>query len=412
MKRITIKKIHNKLLEIERKIIVFLYKLSIPYKAKRIRKKERIKILFVLAELGSWKTENLYNAMLGHPRFEPVLGVTQSPESPKEKTILNKYLDSKNYCYSDLDKNYNLDEISPDIIIYQKPYGVTYLPGIRFIDNLDCLFCYTNYYFFNTKEPEIFKRGTLFKLAWQVYVENESVKKEMMELTGCKDNVILPTGIPMADNLILRRSKESDPWKKCGNKKRIIYAPHHSIGNQHTGSIDFGTIDLYGDFILSMAIKYKDSIQVAFKPHPVLYSKLVREWGQKRTDDYYEKWRNGDNTQFEDGEYVSLFQFSDAMIHDCNSFSIEYMYINKPALYLVRNENHLKNISEVGTKCFNAHYHGCCEEDIEVFIKNIISGIDFMQSQRNHLYDCYLKPTGNQSACQNIIDSICGKNKV
>ena len=37
-----------------------------------IRKKDRIRFLFILQELSQWKTESLYKAMLDHPRFEPI----------------------------------------------------------------------------------------------------------------------------------------------------------------------------------------------------------------------------------------------------------------------------------------------------------------------------------------------------
>ena len=49
-------------------------KYYIPYKANKIREKKEIRVLFVLAELGSWKTEELYIRMLSHNRFQPILG--------------------------------------------------------------------------------------------------------------------------------------------------------------------------------------------------------------------------------------------------------------------------------------------------------------------------------------------------
>lgn len=406
---ITIKNIHYVLLKLEKHLILSLYKMTIPYKVKKIRKKDRIRVLFVIAELGPWKTELLYKAMLAHQRFDPYLGVTLSPESPLAKSTLINYLKKQGYEFCDLDGKKNLNIVHPDIVIYQKPYEHTYLQDIKFTDNLDKLFCYTNYYFFNTKEPAIYQGDVLFKIAWQVYVESESVKKEMEILTGCNNSVIKATGIPMADRLLKQSTWSENPWK-CINKKRIIYAPHHSIGNEHTGSIDFGTFDKYGEFILNLAEKYKGKIHMAFKPHPVLYSKLVRLWGQQKTDDYYRKWSELENTQFEDGEYTALFQYSDAMIHDCNSFSIEYLYTKKPVMYLVSNDLHTNNISELGKKCFYAHYLGYSKEDIERFIIDIINGKDPYFAKRQEVFNSDLKPCGENDACTNIIETIIGKS--
>lgn len=403
---VSIKKIHFAFIKLEKFIICYIYRLSIPFKVSKVRKKRKIKVLFILAELGAWKTELLYLSMLKHPRFEPILGVTISQESPLAKAQILIYLENKGYEYIDI-SYVGINRIDPDIIFYQKPYLDTYLPYVKYIDNLDRLFCYTNYYFFNTKEPRIFRGDTIYKIAWQIYVENESVKNEMSSIIGKNKRAILPTGLVMADSLLLQRSNEEDPWTCDRTKKRIIYAPHHSIADFYTGSIDYGTFDIFGEYILQLAIKYRNRIHMAFKPHPVLYGKLVRIWGQEKTDIYYNKWSQLEHTQFEDGEYVALFQYSDAMIHDCNSFTIEYMYMNKPALYLVRNDNHLDCVSDIGKECFANHYHGKTREDIEKFLLNVIDGVDPLYSSRKNLLENKLKPYGG-CACDNIIKSILG----
>ena len=58
-----------------KRIIAVCYLLKKPQKIRNVRKKDKIKVLFVLTELGPWKTEILYLTMLKHPRFEPIIGV-------------------------------------------------------------------------------------------------------------------------------------------------------------------------------------------------------------------------------------------------------------------------------------------------------------------------------------------------
>ena len=44
------------------------------------------------------------------------------------------------------------------------------------------------------------------------------------------------------------------------------------------------------------------------------------------------------NAQMVDGRYIEVFKHSDAMIHDCGSFSLEYFYAHKPMMFLYENK--------------------------------------------------------------------------
>ena len=65
------------------------------------------------------------------------------------------------------------------------------------------------------------------------------------------------------------------------------------------------------DLMIEIALLYKDKVQIAFKPHPLLKEKLIKLWGAQATDDYYRKWDNLPNGQLETGDYVDLFKTSD-----------------------------------------------------------------------------------------------------
>ena len=122
--------------------LFFLYRPYIWWMSRRIRKKDKIKVLFILAELGSWKTERLYCKMKEHPRFEPILGVTTSIEVPGSKTALVSYLQKKGYEFIDLDENGNsIGKINPDIKFYYKPYEGSFPYQHRFLRHLKSLTC-------------------------------------------------------------------------------------------------------------------------------------------------------------------------------------------------------------------------------------------------------------------------------
>ena len=96
----------------------------LPPKVRKVRKKSVINVLFVLNELGSWKTESLYKKMKDHPRFNVRLLLIPAKETPNALVLLKQYLQQKGYEYEDIDKNdkHWKDKFDSDIIFYQKPY--------------------------------------------------------------------------------------------------------------------------------------------------------------------------------------------------------------------------------------------------------------------------------------------------
>lgn len=384
------------------------YKLNMPNKVREIRKKDKIKVLFVLSELSPWKTEALYQQMLEHPRFEPVIGVAGSPEEPEYRKPLEDYLKQKQIAFLRINGTIVSQEIKPDVIFYQKPYYWAYTDDLKFDRHWNALFCYVGYAF-NTMEIDWAVNNALYKYAWQIYFENESAAKSRRLAAKNYGKNIVVTGMPIQDKLLTPKEEYQNPWKPCGDKLKIIYAPHHTIGDMFFEGINFSTFLENADAMLEMAIKYQDKVQWAFKPHPMLYPKLLNIWGEERTNAYYNKWATLPNTQLENGKYEALFKYSNAMIHDCSSFTIEYLYINKPVLYLTKDKHHADNLNEFASKAFDMHYKAQTNEEIERFITDVvIGGNDTMSEQRKAFYNSNLITPNQKSACQNIINAILG----
>ena len=262
------------------------------YKRKQIQKKREITVLFVIAELASWKTESLYVAMLGHERFRPILGVTTSMEVKGSKSLLISYIKGKGYSYVDLDQHSkSINQINPDIIFYYKPYDGSYPRCHIFKKHLKSVPCFVHYAFtsMNTIQHTYYP---ICSYSLYHFVENGIVKDCLVKLVGKRRSKnIRITGIPMQDSLCSPSIYHADPWNKQSlNKKRIIYAPHHSFKGTNGKGIEYATFLDFGRFMLEMAEKYKKQVFFAFKPHPTLYPKLLKLWGQQKTDDYYEKW--------------------------------------------------------------------------------------------------------------------------
>jgi UDP-N-acetylglucosamine 2-epimerase len=117
------------------------------------------------------------------------------------------------------------------------------------------------------------------------------------------------------------------------------------------------------------------------------------------------------NTQIEEGDYVSLFKNSNAMIHDCSSFQIEYHYTHNPALYLCDDiEEHERGMNTFAKRAFELHYMGNSEQDIEQFINNVINEVDTKRDERLSFYNENLLPPYGKTASENIINAILSYN--
>lgn len=382
-----------------------------PIEVKRMRKKPVVNVIFVIAELGMWKTENLYQAMLAHPRFNPVLRVVSTPENDKAKEEVIAYLKNKGYDYRALDEATPLqDGFKADIIFYQKPYPHCYFKAQRYCYNLNALFCFVSYGIHNIMSDFICNQP-LHNIAWQYYFENKQCAAETAKYMNNNGRNIVVTGVPLFDRFLKPKNAYKYAWKQNdASKKRIIYAPHFSI--EKNSCLRYSTFLGNGDFLLEMGRKYADKVQFVFKPHPLLQPHLYEYWGKVKTDKYYAAWDLLANAKVELGQYDDLFMTSDAMIHDCSSFSIEYMFTCNPVMNLIhdRTDSHGSNLNTFARKAFDLHYKGLTHEDIEQFIQNVINGRDVLLEQRKEYFDEFLKPINCKTSVENIIAAILQPN--
>ena len=380
------------------------------YWVKKIRKKPIINVVFLLTDVGKWKTEALYLKMKEHPRFNPILAATPVLSgTDKRATKMKKYLQEKHYDFIELsEKETIIKSTKADIIFYQEPYYDYYYPKHDYRENLEALICYVNYAFHSIAD-NVANNFIILKYAYQVYYENHSTYADLKIKNPKLAERVVVTGLPIMDNFLLFKKTEKNPWIADRlNRKKIIWAPHHTLPNSKA-FIKYSTFLDYCDTMLELADKYKDQVFFAFKPHPVLKSKLLNYWSSKKIEDYYHQWDKMENTMLIDGEYCSLFMNSDAMIHDCSSFQIEYHYTKNPVLYLCDDiQKHKINLNSFARKAFDCHYIGKNSQDIEEFILNVIKGNDPMKEERKKFYTENLLLPYGESASDNIINAILG----
>jgi len=348
-----------------------------------------------------WKLDSLFRLMQEHPRFHPYIVVTpmtylrhsdaKEVQSTVQKT--QHYVEQLGYeCVVpyDVQRRRWLDfrkKLHPDIFFFAFPYKDT--PPKYYIYHFrDTLTCYVPYAFTAINFLKL-NYGLIFHSLVGIYMVESSIHQNIAVTNSLNKGAnVVVTGYPGIEVYLRKDHKPINVWKhQSAPKKRIIWAPHHTID----GGGDLSTFLLYCDDMIRLAEKYSDRVQFAFKPHHVLKLKLHKLWGEERTEEYYRLWREMENTQLEEGSYVDLFLTSDAIMHDCGSFTTEYLFTRKPAMYLMRDDNMEDKFNDFGKLAFEQYYKGRSLADIEHFIEQVVvAGDDPMAEQRDRFYKDYL----------------------
>ena len=375
-----------------------------------------LNVIFLVQNLTEWKCDSVYQLMAKDPVFNPTIFLCPLIKDTKEEgdKITQRAFDkftNRGYHvikgYDEINKRcINLQTLSPDIVFYTSLWtGYTHKKYDSY-SLRQYLKCYVNYGFCSIAN-EWGYASAFHGLMWHNFSECEDLKRLALQAQPQEMQNLIVTGYPLYDEYV--SAPEDDSMWKSPDKtlKRIIWAPHHTIEG-HDGLLKFSTFLENAEVMLELAEYYKDKIQFVFKPHPLLKTVLYNHplWGKVKTDDYYSRWANGENTALVDGTYMSLFKTSDAMIHDCGSFIVEYLYTRKPVMYLAKyNREGQSNI--VGKKALSCHYLGMNEEDIKHFIEDVIlNEKDTYKEKRVQFHSSILLPPNNKSVAENIIDAI------
>lgn len=390
--------------------------------ARRLHDKKRIEVAFLLTIPGMWKLDYLFQQLQQSERFHPYIVIfpySQFKSFDKKEiwdTIrrTEEFVKIRNFEYviPYNEKKGRWDNIrntlNPDIVFFTTPYR-DILPDYYYYNFRDKLTCYVPYAFQAMNVYPLNYDQIAINLFGINFAETKMHLDFANKYSRSKGANFVVSGYPGIEVYLREDYYSPDVWRKQNcTKKRVIWAPHHTID----GSDDFqvSTFLQYYDQMLQLAQEFNNQIQWAFKPHQLLKFKLQKLWGKKRTDDYYRKWAEMENCQLEEAGYVDLFIHSDAMIHDSGSFTTEYLFLNKPVMYLVKGNNPEQQFNDFGALAFSNHYHGKDIYDIKKFLVDVvINGKDTMKGQRQDFYNKYLVSPDGKMPSQRIIEIINDK---
>lgn len=425
-----------------------------------VRGRETIKAAFFLIHNANWKYDGLYRLMEQDPSFDPVIIVC--PYLTYGEAQMHEELDKAFSTFSQ--KGYNViqtrredgtwldvkNEIQPDMIFFTSPYPYT-RPEYYVTHFPDTLTFYVPYAYIITDRSWLRYQLELHYLVYNIFHESDYHRQQARQHALNRGANSVVTGYPGLDFVFRNgagsegavaagsrvvvgpgsegdgagksrvvvasgsegdgavKSRVSDPWKGGdGQKKRIIWAPHHTIETEKNPH-NYSNFLAYHQFFLDLADRYAGQVIFSFKPHPLLKPKLknLPEWGEERTERYFKTWESRPNCQLDEGLYFDLFVTSDAMIHDSISFLVEYISTGKPSLYMIIDDLVLTGFSALGREIINAHYQSRTQEAVIAFIEQVVTGGDDpLRPEREKLLRRYLQPPNGVSASENIMNEI------
>lgn len=387
--------------------------------AMRLKEKETIEVAFMLTIPGMWKHDYLFRLMQQNPKYHPFVVIYPYSEykgfSQEEvwKTIrrTEAFIQARGFEYmipydKERGKWMDINKINkPDIVFFTTPYRD--VQAKYYIYNFkDSLTCYIPYAF---NAINVYRMLYWFPTVnlFDFYFAETTFHQQYVHQYGRNGGArVYATGYPGTEVFLHDDYQSKDVWKPQHTaKKRVIWAPHHTIGNSAADSFSASTFLTNCDLMLQLAQRYSDRIQFAFKPHQLLKFKLIDLWGAEKTEQYYNQWATMENTQLEEAGYIDLFIHSDAMMHDSGSFTTEYLYLNKPVMYLQRRTQIEEMFNTFGVEAYRQHYHGVTEEDMVRFLEDVVlGGKDTMSQQRRQFFENYLAPVGGVLPSQLIMD--------
>ncbi|WP_417566238.1 CDP-glycerol glycerophosphotransferase family protein [Marinobacter sp.] len=365
--------------------------------------RKRIKVVFLVIHKSVWKVDVVYQKMARDPFFEPEILVCPYIQFGEESMLQEldqtyDYFEQRGYSVKRSLKDdgdwVQLEELQPDLVVFTNPNELTRREYYQDAYTR-YLSCYVPYYYMATNHagnPEDELDKPMLNAMWRIYWPHQHIFEQFAAVSQVRGKNSKLTGYPATEALLKGDLGESDEvWKVQGEeKKKIIYAPHHTISNDKSSLSTFLKLGLT---IQQVAAKYKDSVQWSFKPHPILKSKLYLHpaWGRERTDQYYGFWSSQAYTQLDEGEYEDLFIQSDAIIHDCSSFIVEYAVTRKPALYLVnRVGGEMVFLNDFGKCAFRAYQTADSAPEINEFVLDVIRNHRSRAKHDNPCFDEYL----------------------
>ena len=385
-------------------------------KVRRLKQKGAVHVVFIIIHHATWKADKLYELLFRDPEFHPSVIIAPDMARPVEwaeayMRMSAEFFQSRGikYYLASRDEHENtslVKSINPEIVIFNNPHGLT-CRSLHKDLLAQRLACYIPYHMevgcYNDDQDQY--NRPFHNAMWRIFAPHDCSLGTFKRVGRRRGENVVVTGYPGVEALIAQKeSKPNDPWRLLG-RKRIIWAPHHTIDMP---SLPYASFLRYAEYFRKLVEVHAEHVQWCFKPHPLLKPKLIKhpDWGPERTEEYFGFWETHPVTQLELGAYVGLFRNSDAMIHDSGSFLAEYLYVNKPVMFLWSSSHVTRYFNEFGLDALHASERGNDESGIDRFLSDIMEGVDRAAARRSQFLSRHPAIVEGKPPSQRILDEL------
>ena len=386
--------------------------------AKKIRRKEKIKVGFVITAPDQWCGDDLYNLFARDKRFKVAIFPCLKKDNYKDKSAIKEFQRGVEQFEQSKLKVIAVDENTSSVpaldIIISLTSDFQMLPEVFSSEKLTPknLIAYIPYGFDLTLLEKNYYNLPFLRAVWKIFFSstleldtyNKEVSKGTFKSFYC--------GYPRMDNFFKNDTNFQFEWKMARpDAKKIVYAPYWSTNaNDKKISVHRSWQSIY-EFA-----KAHPEISWVIKPQQTLFSATKENisYSAEEYEEYLKKWNELPNAQVYTGDYYqAIFATSDGLIHDGGSLIAEYQYVDKPMIYLTRKG---EKFNGLGDAILKASYlvDGKDFDAIAAMIQRVfIDGDDYKGSERKAVFDKYLNyPKANgMMASEFIYHSIADELK-
>ncbi len=375
---------------------------------------EPVKVAFLVSSLASWKVEETARIMHEDMRFDvtiylcPLVRGKMSEVRDAEIEKLRRHFADLTFRVCDLSK---LDESTAaarfdsdrnEVHFFTNPHKLTWraLHERLFLKGLSVYVPYSyevaeyagNYAQYDQK---------FHNAMWRIFVPHQTSVDLYRQFRTIGDRNVFVTGYSCCEPLWSERGASKAPNTSL---KTIVWAPHWILNED----LQWATVYELGTDMMAIAEEFKDRIQWVVRPHPLLRQHLAAhaDWGPEKTDAFYAFWETAPFARVEIGDYVPTFLLSHAMIHDSGSFLAEYLFLDRPVMYLRTAATSGEGLNTFGQKARDACSIGGSRAEIRHFLEDIVAGRDSMSERRAEFISCELEPTMTPAPSRQIADHI------
>ena len=267
----------------------------------------------------------------------------------------------------DINKNIYIDCLNQfDVIYYANPYDiiVNKYHKIEYAMDKNVLPIYISYgYDIGSITTKDRLKGRELNLVWKVFADTVPTYKDYKKYQIIKGSNVVIAGYSKMDNLadcVNNTNKQ---------RKKILITPHHTVS---TEVLPLSNFLEYYELFLKLPDMFPN-VDFVFRPHPLLFVTLENEkiWDKNQIDEYISKLLNKGVEYSTEGDYIHLFSECDAIINDCGSFTVEWLFTGKPGCFMYSKRLNSDFLTTLMNRAIREYTIAETEKDIIDFVAMI-----------------------------------------